>query len=51
MHNKFIELDSMFSRKFLKEGIKPYMRNFTKEWLKAANDDLLTINEIVDNSF
>ena len=27
------------------------MRNFTKEWLKAANDDLLTINEIVDNSF
>lgn len=27
------------------------MRNFTKEQLKAANDDLLTINEIVDNSF
>ncbi|MDD5373623.1 MAG: HEPN domain-containing protein [Sulfurimonas sp.] len=27
------------------------MRAFTKEWLKAANDDLLTINEIINNNF
>ncbi len=25
------------------------MRAFTKEWLKAAHDDLLTIHEIIDN--
>jgi HEPN domain-containing protein len=27
------------------------MRAFTKEWLKAANDDLLTIHEIMNNAF
>lgn len=25
------------------------MRIFTKEWLKAANDDLITIDEIINN--
>ena len=25
------------------------MRDFTKEWLKAAVDDLITIDEIIDN--
>ena len=27
------------------------MKKFTKEWLRAAYDDLITIEEIIDNSF
>ena len=47
MHKKFKNLDSMFSRTIFKKG-KVLYEKIVIEWLEAANDDLLVIQDILE---